>query len=380
MTRYHINSKTGNPGACSAAPGNCPFGDESNHFGSEAEARTEFEARNKLQTVSAPVKKAGVRLENRAAKHTPGTTWGALPTKVSDEELKNASAYAVVNNKFSGVTYESVAVDGRFDNLSEYDGNDWQEQARKHYLIATPEGGFIKVDYVAAVDAQHDDYWEFYPQLEADYSYYPNLASFKSGEPSTKGKQDIDLDSIARYTEGNYNRLSFDHGSDTETIRIAKRAINELPDPHTIAKLAHVRSFEGKMNVAELTGDKYLGNKDEKVRASSVVRKELPTSAHERALADPSMRVQAALATRPDLQKEHLEALLAMDKKTDWQYSGDTPRQSALKNPKLPLRIMSKAAREGTIEDMRALNRNSGLNPKAREVLDKRAQQLGIRL
>lgn len=42
MTRYHINA-SGEPGACSAKPGNCPFGGEANHYENAALARKAFE-------------------------------------------------------------------------------------------------------------------------------------------------------------------------------------------------------------------------------------------------------------------------------------------------------------------------------------------------
>jgi len=40
---FHVNPKTGNPGACRAKEGKCPFGDESEHFDSKAEAAAYFE-------------------------------------------------------------------------------------------------------------------------------------------------------------------------------------------------------------------------------------------------------------------------------------------------------------------------------------------------
>lgn len=42
MAKYHINGE-GNPGLCSAAVGNCPFGGEANHYSSQANARKAFE-------------------------------------------------------------------------------------------------------------------------------------------------------------------------------------------------------------------------------------------------------------------------------------------------------------------------------------------------
>lgn len=44
--KFHINPETGNPNKCSAKSGNCPFGSDSEHFESKAEARLNFEYQN----------------------------------------------------------------------------------------------------------------------------------------------------------------------------------------------------------------------------------------------------------------------------------------------------------------------------------------------
>ena len=40
---FHINDK-GDPGACKAQPGNCPFGSAAEHYVTEQEARAAYEA------------------------------------------------------------------------------------------------------------------------------------------------------------------------------------------------------------------------------------------------------------------------------------------------------------------------------------------------
>lgn len=42
MAKYHSNNK-GEPGVCSAQPGNCPFGGEEDHYSSAQEARQAYE-------------------------------------------------------------------------------------------------------------------------------------------------------------------------------------------------------------------------------------------------------------------------------------------------------------------------------------------------
>lgn len=41
---YHINTRTGNPGKCSAKPGNCPYGTPETHFTSPEAARAFYES------------------------------------------------------------------------------------------------------------------------------------------------------------------------------------------------------------------------------------------------------------------------------------------------------------------------------------------------
>jgi len=43
MPGYHVNPKTGNPGACTAVRGGCPFGGDDDHYTSLTAARTAYE-------------------------------------------------------------------------------------------------------------------------------------------------------------------------------------------------------------------------------------------------------------------------------------------------------------------------------------------------
>ena len=47
MAKFHIN-RAGNPGPCRAKPGNCPYGDESDHYTSKEDAREVYEAQQEL--------------------------------------------------------------------------------------------------------------------------------------------------------------------------------------------------------------------------------------------------------------------------------------------------------------------------------------------
>jgi hypothetical protein len=56
---FHVNPQTGNPGACRAKPGNCPFGSEEEHYASKDAARAGYE---EAQASFIPVKKTKSKL------------------------------------------------------------------------------------------------------------------------------------------------------------------------------------------------------------------------------------------------------------------------------------------------------------------------------
>lgn len=387
MAKYHINQATGNVAPCNASTRPCPHGGEENHFGSEAEARKVFEERNSTEALKPVVKRPGVRLERRAEKHVVPKTWADVPAKANDEAIKNALAYAVVNNKPAVITYEAVDNPKTFEYLSDYDGSDHLVTGTKTYLIATANGGLAKVTYTADVDAQLDDYWEFHPDVRANYSYYDDLESFKSETPSgAPGNVDVDTDSIFR-EETYYNgrssgsRLSYDHSNSREAIEASKRALRELPKPYDVTKLADLRNYKGKIPATTLAGKGYFQHEDPKVRAAVVGRKELPAALRDAALKDPAQGVRVALAAREDLDRPAMEVLMDDNERPAWNGgSRETPRLAVLKNPKLPVRLQNKALKEGSIDDMRALASNPGLTDSNRQKIEANAAKLGFRL
>lgn len=387
MAKYHINQATGNVAPCNASTRPCPHGGEENHFGSEAEARKVFEERNSTEALKPVVKRPGVRLERRAEKYPAPKTWADVPAKADDEAIKNALAYAVVNNRAAVITYEATENSGDFENLSDYDGSDYMVTGTKSYLIATANGGLAKVTYTADVDAQMDGYWEFHPDINAKYSYYDDLESFKANTQSgAPGNVEVASDSVFR-EETYYNgrssgsRPSYDHSNSREAIDASKRALRELPKPYDVSKLADLHNYKGKIPAATLEGKGYFQHEDPKVRAAVVGRKELPSSLQDAALKDPAQAVRVALAAREDLDRPTMEVLMDDTEKPAWNGgSRVTPRLAVLKNPKLPVRLQNKALKEGSIEDMQALAKNSGLTDSNREKLEAKAAQLGFRI
>lgn len=97
---YHINPESGEPGECSAEPGNCPFGGE--HFETEAKARVAYEKSSIANVLSRLTKSSvsvpGLRVPNQKAmdeidelareviQGLPGVELANTPTQPSEVE------------------------------------------------------------------------------------------------------------------------------------------------------------------------------------------------------------------------------------------------------------------------------------------------------
>jgi len=57
MAKWHVNQETGNVGKCSASIKSCPFGEESEHYSSRAEALYAYESANSKNTFNQTLKK-----------------------------------------------------------------------------------------------------------------------------------------------------------------------------------------------------------------------------------------------------------------------------------------------------------------------------------
>lgn len=94
MANFHINPETGEPGKCSAAEGNCPFKDVSEHFESAAEAREsyekEMESEEKYEELKGLSKdlinttlKLRAELDERMKHKAADPEWGAIKDRVA---------------------------------------------------------------------------------------------------------------------------------------------------------------------------------------------------------------------------------------------------------------------------------------------------------
>lgn len=90
MTKFHINPTTGNPGRCTAADGNCRFGDISGHYASKDLAREAYEAIQNTTSLKAEIS------ESQEIVSTPRLESGSLRLykNISDRDLSVAASLA----------------------------------------------------------------------------------------------------------------------------------------------------------------------------------------------------------------------------------------------------------------------------------------------
>ena len=95
MAKYHINGR-GEPGACSARAGNCPFGDEASHYASPREAINAYEAAMRRETLPKPSSISSRRLTS--ASQFVNSKYSQAHKDVGDSFLA-----AVIADRASGV-------------------------------------------------------------------------------------------------------------------------------------------------------------------------------------------------------------------------------------------------------------------------------------
>jgi hypothetical protein len=148
MARYHINPATGNPGACSAAEGNCPFkgaeGEESTHYPSASAARegyeqqqgafaglTKVERTDEEVPVESPIM-VGTFTVDRTF---PASAWAAYQEKWEQQGLAEVSDRLVALRDTEPGTAEYVKAFGDFESAYEVAA----EKNLDAYMTAIPE-------------------------------------------------------------------------------------------------------------------------------------------------------------------------------------------------------------------------------------------------
>ena len=387
--KYHISPTTGNPNRCYADKRPCPLGGADEHYPSKEEAKAAFEAKYASDTVADSVSKGMSKREKLSALYQERKTWGEFPTDPSVRELEIAAARAREKNSFVPVGFKSLSRDEPMELQEEYDrsGSDWTLVEQRDYLVASPDGGFVHVQQATSVSAEIDNGWEFYPMAKVEAKYFASAAEAAGAlTRRAEGYDYLEVDDneifsndspSAGFGYGRAARYGWDKW-DEQSVRSACRSgVSKLPQPYPVARAMRLRHSQAKIDGKVLMGKNYLGSDDERVRRATAGRKELPREAHEMLLQDSDLRVRGALAQRSDLSQSTVKALLGQKK---GHYDAPAPRQLVLMNPVISPTVAKKVAREGELDDLRALAKNPSLPPEAKDTIKKRTESLGIRL
>jgi len=157
MNLFHINPKTGNPGKCSAADGNCPFGSAETHFTSAEAARAAFEADH--SSFAVPTTDI-----SQALPQWHGKIPAALEKKIAkqwadDEVFVNAVNSGSIETKYSSIEqFLSPPVYAQRDRGTWFEKSSEDELNDGEYLIVlhTRQGGGNRECYCETGDDSHE--------------------------------------------------------------------------------------------------------------------------------------------------------------------------------------------------------------------------------
>lgn len=154
MARYHLN-KNGDPGVCSAKPGNCPFGGEEDHFTSAESARAAFEALSSESANSDP--RAVAKTYGIGTAATAGYTLAGYTTvrlQKSAQKLKG-NALAAVREELGRRGYDPDAAPATPAKTSILDkkGFLWKDPANRKEFEAMILATVPKVEDSKVIDA-----------------------------------------------------------------------------------------------------------------------------------------------------------------------------------------------------------------------------------
>lgn len=122
MSKYHINPNTGMPGKCTAAPGNCPYGNEANHFRTYSEAFTVSQSKLEKSFNILPTNLNELDNETEEALANQEREQKVLEDNMSKIKASDNDLYKK-KNEVANLTDPEVLlgiIDGRFDNKRDW--------------------------------------------------------------------------------------------------------------------------------------------------------------------------------------------------------------------------------------------------------------------
>lgn len=136
---YHINTKTGEPGKCSASKGKCPFGGDAEHYTSQDAARSAFESSQESFSLATKTKDLSTLLPEWHGK-LPANIERKIAEKIAkDDEFLAAIDSGAIETKYAHIEQflspPIYAIRGRSTYFTKDDEIDI-DLAPEEYLIA----------------------------------------------------------------------------------------------------------------------------------------------------------------------------------------------------------------------------------------------------
>lgn len=380
MAKYHISPNTGEPKRCLAEIKQCPVGGMDNHYPTMEAAREAYESQMKGS-------EAGVSREDQLAaayEAKSRTRMEDFTAEPSRTDLMEAGAYAKANNTYAMAHYEVRPGSVTTPAYQDYDGTGvfYETVEERSYLIATPQGEFVRVSLHAGIDGEIDNGWEYSPRLSMKTEFFPTATAVRKGEPSETFIDDRSIEG-----ENEYLRDEDRHGSswpsyshhDLDSTRRAAEKLLRIYGlkPWNGAYVATMRASKKKLDPAKVEG--HAGSADPLVRECAALRKELPKTSHYALATDEASDVRVAFAKRSDLNDGVLESMLDRPSNAGFDYDDWSVRNAVFTSPSASGRLQKKWARALKIDDLKKLATSRTLDPEARKIIETRAGDLGIR-
>lgn len=143
--KFHINPETGNPNKCVAKPGNCRFGEDTNHYTSKDEARTAYESSMSGSTLK---KSTAAELEAERVKACREHDEAAYELMLKQSRAHSRAISQLRNISYSAriritdrTSYEDVfeAADRAIDATLEKDPNSYNAKSLKDSVAKAHE-------------------------------------------------------------------------------------------------------------------------------------------------------------------------------------------------------------------------------------------------
>lgn len=152
MAKYHVNPEFGEVGKCTAEPGNCPFGDENQHFNSKQEARDAYEAQMEdlVKFQESPLGKLDSATDDAITRLKKGV---AKAVEWLDDHPKIVIAgVAVIAATVAALIAHKVASDYYASTTSvPFDGTLTDGHTRSRIVGIIGKGGYFKTDTIYSV-------------------------------------------------------------------------------------------------------------------------------------------------------------------------------------------------------------------------------------